>query len=181
LPEDLPLEKLARVVVGSVCLFSQLALQLSHLIAQLYNVYRRGTFSEVILSGGVIGGETGKLVEEQTKAFLSKYYDKIYGRGRPLTSDAVARAHYDDVSNAGIFGAALAANRMRQVTLARSLAQTIEYRLKQCAIGEKVSVQQLVEFPSFPQSLEVGRSVIESAVMAGSFVWVDSNFLQRIS
>jgi hypothetical protein len=181
LPADFPFEALARTVVGSVCLFSQLALQLSHLIAQLYNVYRRGTFSEVILSGGVLGAETGKLVEEQTKAFLSKYYDKIYGPGRPLASGAVARAHNLTVSNAGIFGAALAANRMRQVTLARSLAQTIEYRLKQCAIGEEVSFDHLIRFPSFPQSLEVGRSVIESAVMAGSFVWVDPDVLQRIS
>lgn len=182
LPADFPFEGLARVLVGSVCLFSQLALQLSHLIAQLYNVYRRGTFSEVILSGGVIGGETGKLVEEQTKRFLSKYYDKIYGLGRPLASGAVALAHHENVSNAGIFGAALAANRMRQVALARSLAQTIEYRLKQCAIGEEVRFDDLISFPSFPQSLEVGRSVIESAVMAGSFVWTDPNvLLQRIS
>ena len=181
LPADFPFEAIARTVVGSVCLFSQLALQLSHLIAQLYNVYRRGTFSEVILSGGVIGGETGKLIEEQTKAFLSKYYDKIFGTGRPLASGAVARAHYNNISNAGIFGAALAANRMRQVALAQSLAQIIEYRLKQCAIGEEVRFDDLIGFPSFPQSLEVGRSVIESAVMAGSFVWIDPTVLQRIS
>lgn len=181
LPADFPFEELARTVVGTVCLFSQLALQLSHLIAQLYNVYRRGTFSEVILSGGVIGGETGKLVEHQTKAFLSKYYDKIYGPNRPLASGAVTRAHYENVSNAGIFGAALAANRMRQVTLARSLALTIDYRLKQCEIGEEVLFDDLIDFPSFPQSLEVGRSVIESAVMAGSFVWLNPNVLQRIS
>jgi HD domain len=180
LAADFPVEDLARTVVGSVCLFSQLALQLSHLIAQLYNIYRRGTFSEVILSGGVIGGETGKLVEEQTRAFLNKYYDKIYGTNRPLASGAVARAHYDNVSNAGIFGAALAANRMRQVTLAQSLAQTISYRLKQYEIGEEVCFAELIEFPSFPQSLEVGRSVVESAVMAGSLVWINPNVLQRI-
>ena len=181
LPSDFPFDSMARAVVGSICLFSQLALQLSHLIAQLYNVYRRGTFSEVILSGGVISGDTGKLVEKHTRAFLSKYYDKIYGAGRPLATEAVASAHFDGVSNAGIFGAALAANRRRQVKLARSLEQTIEYRLKQCAIGEEVRFNDLTRFPSFPQSLEVGRSVVESAVMTGSFVWINPNVLQRIS
>jgi hypothetical protein len=180
LPPDFPFEAMARTVVGTVCLLSQCALQLSHLIAQLYNVYRRGVFSEVILSGGVIGGETGELIERQTKAFLSKYYDKIYGLGRPLASGAVTRAIFDGVSNAGVFGAALAANRLRQVALARSLAEEISYRLKQCEIGEEVHFDELIAFPTFPQSLEVGRGVVESAVMAGSFVWVNPNLLQRI-
>lgn len=181
LPRDFPIDAMARTVVGTVGLFSQLALQLSHLIAQLYNVYRRGIFSEVILSGGVLAGETGDLVESQTKAFLSKYYDKIYGSDRPLVSGAVARANYDGVSNAGVFGAALAANRMRQVTAAQSLARTIHYRLKQCEIGAEVRVEELIGDCSLPQASEVSRRVLEAAVVAGSFVWIDENLLQRIS
>jgi hypothetical protein len=180
-PPDFPFAAMARTVVGTVCLFSQLALQLAHLIAQLYNIYRRGVFSEVILSGGVISGETGEVIEGQTKAFLNKYYDKIYGLERSLGPGAVARAVFAGVSNAGVFGAALAANRMRQVALAKALAQMISYRLKQCEIGEEIRIDELIAFPSFPQSPEVGRSVVESAVMAGSFVWINPNLLLRIS
>jgi hypothetical protein len=185
LPPDFPFGAMARAVVGTFGLFSQLSLQLAHLIAQLYNVYRRGVFSEVILSGGVLGGETGDLVETQTKAFLSKYYDKIYGPGRPLARDAVTRAGFEGVSNAGVFGAAMAANRLRQINAAQALVQAIHYRMKQCAVGEVVRVDDLlddlIKACPLPQAWDVGRSVVEAAVVAGSFIWIDQNVLQRIS
>jgi HD domain-containing protein len=181
LPGDFPFEPMAGMIVGAACLFGQLSLQLAHLIAQLYNVYRRGVFSEVVLSGGVLSGATGEFVEARTRSFLSKYYDKIYGFGRPLAPDSVTRASRNGVSNAGPFGAAMAANRMRQVSAAQSLTKAIHHRLKQCEIGEIVQLDELLLTCDSVGTPDSARDIVEAQVAAGSFLWVGADALQRIS
>jgi hypothetical protein len=145
IPCDFPYAALARAIVGSVCLFSELGLHVAHLIAQLYNIYRRGTFSEVVLAGGVLGGESGEIVESQAKAFLAKYYDKIYGRGKALGPDTLLRATFDRISNPGVFGAAMAANRQRQVELDRALSRAVDERISRLSIGEELAVDDILE------------------------------------
>lgn len=146
LPHDFAYDAAARSIVGSVALFSQLGLHVAHLIAQLYNIYRRGAFSEVILAGGVLTGRSGEIVERQAKGFLAKYYDKIYGNGRPLGPETLVRAGVEGVSNPGVFGAAMAANRQWQVDRIGILARRIEEHLNHHSIGEEITVEEILSF-----------------------------------
>ena len=110
-PETFPFGKLAEKIVGSVALFSQLGLEIAHTVAALYNIYRRDSFTEVLLAGGVLAGSTGELVKRQTEAFLLKYYDKIFGPGKYLPPDAIQLGSGGNRDLMGPLGAAMLANR----------------------------------------------------------------------
>jgi hypothetical protein len=181
LPKELRLDHLARSVVGSVCLFSQMALQLAHLIAQLYNVYRRGTFTEVLLAGGVLSGETGRLFEQQTRAFLSKYYDKIYGVGKALLPGSVKLVGNAQIGNPGAFGAALGANRERQITLANSISLEIERRSASCNVGEVLDIRKVVAANDYPGATELVGMLGDNLVSTGAFYWYSGDAIQRIA
>ena len=110
-PTNFPYQNLAEKILGSVVIFSQLGLHIAHTIASLYNIYRRHTFKEVILAGGVMSGATGEIVKGQAEAFLLKYYDKIYGPGKYLPPQALQLASSENMGCIGPFGAAMLANR----------------------------------------------------------------------
>jgi hypothetical protein len=110
--------------LGSVALFSQLGLQITHLTALLYNVYRRGTFGHVILAGGVLAGDTGKLVRNQVEEFFAKYYDKIKAR---FPADAITLAEFgENAEIVGPLGAAMVANRQHKLNALAVMRRRIE-------------------------------------------------------
>ena len=145
IPPEFPLDKLAKMILESVALFSELSLRIAHTIALLYNVYRRGTFDEVILSGGVLGGETGPLIKWQVEAFLRKYYDKIYGRGRSLPEDAIQLAGLDDPSIAGPMGAAQAANRRHKMECLRLMCRSVDLLVSRLRSGEEITIETVAK------------------------------------
>lgn len=147
LPQDFPLREFPRIVLGSVAIFSELALRLAHAVATLYNVYRRGTFDEVILSGGVLAGSTGKLVVRQAEAFMEKYYDKIYGKHLPRGSIKLAGAGNPEIT--GPLGAAMSANRRHKLASVRLIHSQLDAHIRQMGpSGELDPRQFLADHPS---------------------------------
>jgi hypothetical protein len=140
LPSSFPYGDLARSVAGSVALFSQLGIQVAHLIALLYNVYRRGTFERVILAGGVLAGETGKLVRVQADAFFGKYYDKIKAY---FPADAITLADTGEDSEAvGPLGAAMVANRQHKLNALAVMRRLVEKLIRSKEPGGNVTVAE---------------------------------------
>jgi len=140
IPSSFPFGDLARSVLGSVALFSQLGLQVAHLIALLYNVYRRGTFAHVILAGGVLAGDTGKLVRMQTDAFFGKYYDKIKAH---FPEDAITLADTgEDPDAVGPIGAAMVANRQHKLNALAVMRRRIEKLVRGIQAGGVVTLAE---------------------------------------
>ncbi len=181
LPADFPYEVVARTIVGSVSIFSQLGLHVAHLIAQLYNIYRRGAFSEVVLAGGVLGGQTGEIVERQAKGFLGKYYDKIYGERKPLGPDTLVRASFEGVSNPGVFGAAMSANRQRLVERDRLLGRKIEERLRHLPIGEEVPLEEILALADDPAARPSVLRLLDQHFASGAIARTQNGRIQKIS
>ena len=141
IPDEFPYERLSEVAQGSAALFSQLALQIAHLIALLYNIYRRGTFTRVILAGGVLSGETGELVRDQTAAFLEKFYDKICPSHLPREEITLAQPPEGfDRESVGPFGAAMAANRQHKLAALGVMRRRLEKLVHEKASGETVDL-----------------------------------------
>ncbi|MFT5470048.1 MAG: hypothetical protein ACI8UO_005172 [Verrucomicrobiales bacterium] len=115
LPSDFSAGNLRKKAYGAAALFSQLGLQLAHLVALLYNAYGKSAFREAILAGGVLTGSTGDFVQWQAERFLTKYYYRLYGPGKALPKNALVRISADDAQwpadSMGPFGAAMLANR----------------------------------------------------------------------
>jgi len=181
LPENFPYERLARTIAGTVALFSKLGLHVTHLIAQLYNIYRRGTFSEVVLAGGVLSGRSGEIVEAQAKGFLRKYYDKIYGDGKPLGPDTLVRAGFDNVSNPGVFGAAMAASRQWHVEHDRLLGRRIDERLRHLPIGAEVEIEELFAASDDVSSSDRALRLLELRLATGVIARTPGGRIQKVS
>jgi hypothetical protein len=181
LPDDFPYDRAARAIAGAVALFSELGLHLAHLIAQLYNIYRSGAFIEVVLAGGVLTGRSGEIVERQAKGFLARYYDKIYGDGKPLGPDTLVRAGIEGVANPGVFGAAMAANRQRQVDRIRLLARRIEERLKHFALGEEISIDELLSSEEDRVMREHARRILDEHFVNAEIARTADGRIQKIT
>jgi len=141
---SLPEGVLAEKVLGTVALFSQLSLQIAHLVAALYNIYRRDCFNEVILAGGVLSGLTGAIVKTQTEAFLLKYYDKIYGDGKSLPLDAIQLAESDNRELMGPLGAAMLANRAHKSERLKAMRRLVDFLIRGCPAGNALRMADLV-------------------------------------
>ncbi len=129
--------------LGTVALFSQLGLHCAHLVAALYNTYRSSRIDGVILAGGVLTGQTGRLVRRQTVGFLQKYYDKICGPDKNLRPDAIVLAT-GDPALMGPFGAAMSAHREHKMALAGRLRQAIRCHVLSLPPGTSVTVGDLL-------------------------------------
>jgi len=138
--------ELAKKTIGAVLIFSHIGLHIAHAIAQLFNSYGKKTFDRVILAGGVLSDDTGKVVEEQTKAFLARLYDKIYsptdeGPTKPLQGDAVSRAtNVVDPDALGPLGAAMSALRQLRMESAMRLDEAVGAYVSLTHVGSEVSV-----------------------------------------
>jgi len=147
IPNDFDYVLLAKKILGAVALYSQLGFQISHLVVSLYNIYKKERFSEVILAGGVLGGETGKLLVRQAESFLSKYYNKIFGPGKHLKQGSVrlatAVANPDTV---GPFGAAMVANRIHKMNSLAVMEKEIDYRVRDLRPGASLSLEDMLKF-----------------------------------
>lgn len=137
-------DALIEKIVGTIALFSQLALQIAHLIAELYNIYRRDSFNEVILAGGVLAGATGELVKGQTEGFLLKYYDKIYGSGKSLGPGAIQLVDVENRDLTGPLGVAMLASRAHKGARMLGMARLLDYLIARQAPGRIVSLAQMV-------------------------------------
>jgi hypothetical protein len=170
LPTDFPFAAVARTIAGTLALFSQIGLQMAMILAQLYNVYRRDSFSEIILSGGVLSGATGNIVESQTKKFLLKYFDKIYGPGKTLADGSIVRAVSGEISNPGMFGAAMAANRMAQIREAREFVNVVRDTVAQADPGAIVSTHQLTGDIHSRQFHLLAEAIFDEAAVQGKAI-----------
>lgn len=141
-PSDFPFAELAAKVLGTVALFSQLGLQIAHTLAELYNIYRRDGFGEVILAGGVLGGATGRLVCDQTQAFMLAYYDKIC---KHLNPNNIVLAKADDPEMMGPLGAAMVANRKHKATTLSLLRRAVRREIAGLPPSGAVSVSGLTD------------------------------------
>ena len=147
IPEDFDLKIFAERVLGSAALFSQVGLHISHLVVTLYNIFKRERFNEVILSGGVLGGSTGKLVVKQTEAFLAKYYDKIFGIQKHLKPGSIQLAvAVENPETVGPFGAAMVANRIHKMNSLAVMEKEIDYRVRNLKPGDTLSIKDLERF-----------------------------------
>jgi hypothetical protein len=145
IPKTFPFGKLAEKIAGSVALFSQLSLQIAHIVAALYNIYRRDSFTEVLLAGGVLSGKTGELVKCQTEAFLLKYYDKIFGKGRHLPPDAIQLGPGGARKLMGPFGAAMLANRAHKSARLVAMRRQVERLVNDLRPGEAISLAAVTD------------------------------------
>ncbi len=166
IPASLDRAVLARAVLGSVALFSQLGLHTAHLVAALYNIYKRRRFTEVILAGGVLRSASGRLVERQTQAFLGKYYDKIFGPTKHLKPGCIRLAsnsmHPDTV---GPFGAAMVANRQHKLQSLAAMEKQVEAVIVAMVPGRHVTVRSLAKsFGSSRLTEEDVRRCIQGAM-----------------
>ncbi|OFW09440.1 MAG: hypothetical protein A3H96_02050 [Acidobacteria bacterium RIFCSPLOWO2_02_FULL_67_36] len=144
-PSSFPYDHLATMVPGVVALFSQVGLQLAHLVAALYNIYRRHSFEEVILAGGVLSGVTGELVKRQAEAFLARYYDKIYGADRYLPLDALQLADSASRDVSGPLGAAMLANRSHKAARLSAMRRVVDFMVRDSSPGEQVRLADVTE------------------------------------
>lgn len=135
-PATMNSRKMAEKILGTVALFSQLGLHIAHLVIALYNVYKRGRFTEIILAGGVLSGRTGPLVKQQTEAFLLKYYDKVYGPTKNLKPGAIKLAPAEDGAIMGPLGAAMIANRQQKMNALAQMHQHIDYLVRSIRPGQ---------------------------------------------
>jgi hypothetical protein len=144
IPSDLDYKILAKKILGSVALLSQLGAHISHLIVALYNIYKKERFSEVILAGGVLSGETGPLVIRQAKSFLGKYYDKIFGLKKHLKPGSVRLAMaVKNPDTVGPFGAAMVANRFHKMNSLAVMEKEVDYRVRSLKPGDTLSLKDL--------------------------------------
>ncbi len=151
IPRDFDFEIFAEKIIGSVALFSQVGLHISHLVVTLYNIFKKERFNEVILAGGVLRNETGKLVIKQTEAFLDKYYDKIFGPQKHLKPGSVRLAvTVESPDTIAPFGAAMAANRLHKMNSLAVMEKEIDFRVRNLKPGEILSIRDLKEI--FKQS-----------------------------
>ncbi len=144
LPADLDTGLLAHKVLGTVALFSQLGLQIAHLIVLLYNIYRKDRMAQVILAGGVLSGDTGPLVKRQAEAYLSKYYDKVYGPAKNLGPDAVRLARAPNPKAVGPLGAAMVASRRGRLEGVRALEKRILRLIETTEVGRAIPTSHLL-------------------------------------
>lgn len=143
IPADFNYIRFAETVLGSVALFSELALRLAHLSVALYNTYHKRRFNEIILSGGVLRGKTGGLIARQTEGFLAKYYDKIFGPKKHLKPGSIRLAPAGDHPDAvGPFGAAMVANRQHKVNSHAVLEKLLTSAVCSMKPGETITPAQ---------------------------------------
>lgn len=144
IPNDFDFKIFAKKILGSVALFSQVGLHISHLVVTLYNIFKKERFNEVILSGGVLRDKTGKLIVEQTEAFLEKYYDKIFGPQKHLKPGSVQlAAAVDNPDTVAPFGAAMVANRIHKMNSLAVMEKEIDYRVRNLKPGDTLSINDL--------------------------------------
>jgi len=132
------------VIVGAVALFSQLALHTAHLIAALYNVYKRHRFDGVILAGGVLSGLTGLLVQAQTARFMRKHYDKIYGESKSLRPGSFKLATHQAARTVGTFGAAMAAHRADKMSRLGEIRKRLRFDVLRLKPGQSLTRRELL-------------------------------------
>jgi hypothetical protein len=144
IPGDLDYKILAKKILSSVALLSQLGAHISHLIVALYNILKKERFSEVILAGGVLSGESGPLVIRQAEAFLVKYYDKIFGWQKHLKPGSVRLAiAVENPDTVGPFGAAMVANRFHKMNSLAVMEKEVDYRVRSLKPGDTLSLKDL--------------------------------------
>lgn len=144
IPDDFDFKTFAKKILGAVALFSQLGMHISHLAAALYNIFKKERFNGVILSGGVLRNETGKIIVEQTEGFLAKYYDKIFGPQKHLKPGSVQLAvAVENPDTVGPFGAAMVANRIHKMNSLAVMEKEIDYRVRNLKPGDTLSIKDL--------------------------------------
>jgi len=179
-PHDFPFAALATTIAGVTALFSQISLQMAMILAQLYNVYRRNTFSEIILSGGVLSGRTGEIVETQTKRFMLKYFDKIYGREKYLTEESIIRVTSSRISNPGMFGAAMAMNRVAQVREARTFAKIVHAAIEHAGPGEIISIADFTTRAEFRSFSSIAQAIFDDVAARGNAIRTGPDTISRV-
>ncbi len=165
----------AEKIMGSVALLSQLALHVSHLVVQLFNIYKKERFHEVILAGGVLRGETGELVIRQTEAFLAKFYDKIFGPTKHLKPGSIRIAlSVDRPDTVGPFGAAMIANRAHKVKSIALMEKEIDYHVSQLHPGYILSIKDVTKKLKASRADDSDiKQYVESLVAKGILLQVD--------
>jgi hypothetical protein len=144
IPDDFDFKAFAKKILGAVALFSQVGMHISHLVAALYNIFKKERFNGVILSGGVLRNETGKIIVEQTEGFLAKYYDKIFGAQKHLKPGSVQLAvTVENPDTVGPFGAAMVANRIHKMNSLAVMEKEIDYRVRNLKPGDTISIKDL--------------------------------------
>ena len=158
MPNDFPADELAEKIIGTFAIFSQLSLYIAHTVAALYNIYRRDSFNEVILAGGVLSGATGELVKTQTEGFLLKYYDKLYGSGKSLPRDAIQLADSENREAMGPLGAAMLANRSHKGTRLKAMHRLVDFLVDSLAPGKSL---RLTDVESALHSQKIRADLVE--------------------
>jgi len=144
IPDNFDFKTFAKKILGAVALFSQVGMHISHLVAALYNIFKKERFNGVILSGGVLRNETGKVIVEQTEGFLAKYYDKIFGAQKHLKPGSVQLAvAVENPDTVGPFGAAMVANRIHKINSLAVMEKEIDYRVRKLKPGDTISIKDL--------------------------------------
>ena len=177
IPVALDYEVLARTVLGSVALYSQLSLHIAHLVAALYNIYKKHRFNGVVLAGGVLRDSSGWLVEKQTQAFLAKYYDKIFGPTKHLKPGAIRRAlRTANPDTIGPFGAAMVANRLHKIQSIAVMEKQIEAVICRMKPGQSMTIGGLMRmFANSRAKEEDVRHFIQSYVSRSLLVQKDED------
>jgi hypothetical protein len=165
LPKRFPVGDLAKKTLGTVALFSQLGLQIAHLVAALYNIYRRDSFNEIILAGGVLSGLTGELVKGQAEKFLLKYYDKIYGAGKNLPPNALQLAQSENRELAGPLGVAMLANRAHKEARLKALRRLVDFLIGEMEPGNLIGLSK-VESELRKRRISASRSEVLAYLLA---------------
>ena len=148
LAEKVDAERLARKMLGTVGLFSQLAAHIAHYLVLLYNIYHSDRMTQVILSGGVLKGRTGPLVRRQAEGFLLKGYNKVFGPGKHLTPGCIVLGRREDAivpddSAIGPYGAAMVASRAHKAAAWHDLNERIRFRVQTLQPGQSLKVAEI--------------------------------------
>lgn len=139
--EIIDADRFADAVAGSLAIFSQMGLHAAHLVVMLYNIYKSDRIDEVILAGGVTQGMSGRVICHQAEAFLSKYYDKIFGPEKNLKPGFLIVAEVDDLNVVGPYGAAMVANRARKLAAWVELNKHVEFEVDQLEPGQQIDAK----------------------------------------
>jgi hypothetical protein len=182
MPSSLDFELLARLILGSAALFSQLSLCIAHLIAALYNIYKKERFSQVVLAGGVLKGAGGKFVEKQTQAFLAKYYDKMFGPTKHLKAGSIRLApNAADFDIVAPFGAAMVANRLHKLRSLGVMEKELNATVQKLKPGQIISVRNLVELFATSRAKEEDiQRYIQRQISKSILVQRDNDTFMRV-
>ena len=96
------------------------------------------------MAGGVLSGNSGIIVQCQTRRFLLKYYDKIFGNDRILKPEDIVLANSKDSDFVGPFGAAMVSNRNHKLSAITFMKKRIDSIVQGCRSGEVIPLKTIL-------------------------------------